>query len=225
MIDIQISRLIAAAVAAFLLGYACYVAAYVKHKNEKRDTANKLALMAKSAETVGGSPEVVYDPSCTTKVDLEKTSTWYLGYRLALVGLIIVSTAVGWAVGWAVGQDHVLTWVEDAVLAAAGAIIGGFCLDKWIIHPIADGSFFEKVEDPIVQRFLQDGVPVIEDQVKKKRKLFRKKEKKEEAPAVSAAPAEAPAAPIVPEDANIVDITHLTFDEKVKLIETLRKSL
>ena len=225
MIEIEITRLIAAAVAAFLLGYACYVAAYVKHKNLKRDTANTLALMAKSSEVVGGSPETVYEPSCMTKVDLEKTETWYFGYRLALVGLMIVSTAVGWAVGWAVGQDYVLTWVEDAALAAAGAIIGGFVLDKYIIHPIADGSFFEKVEDPIVQRFLQDGVPVVEDQVKEKRKLFRKKEKKEEAPAVSAAPAEAPEVQKTLEDANVIDISHLSFDEKVKLIETLRKSL
>ena len=102
MIEIEITRLIAAAVGAVLLGYALYVAAFVKHRNEKRDTANKLALMAKSAETVGGSPEAVYNPSCMTNVDLEKTSTWYIGYRLALVGLIVVSTAIGWALGWAV---------------------------------------------------------------------------------------------------------------------------
>ena len=241
MLSIEITRLIFAAVASVLLGYACYVAAYVKHKNEKRDTANKLALMAKSAETVGGSPEVVYDPSCTTKVDLEKTSTWYLGYRLALLGLVVVSTAVGWAVSWAVVQEYVLTWVEDGALAAAGAIIGGFVLDKYIIHPIADGSFFEKVEDPIVQRFLQDGLPVVEDQVKEKKLSFiqRRKAKKEEKAAkkaaeigpveesitVSAAPAEAPEVQKTLEDANVIDISHLSFDEKVKLIETLRRSL
>ena len=211
MLEIEITRLIAAAIAAVLLGYACYVAAYVQHKNSIRDTDNMQRLAAKDSGTN-------YDPTLIREFRLEKTKTWYFGYRLALVGLIIVSTAVGWAVGWAVGQDYVLTWVEDAALAAAGAVIGGFVLDKYIIHPIADGSFFEKVEDPIVQRFLQDGVPAVEDQVKEKRKLFRKKEKKEEeitAPAVSAAPAEAPAA----------DIDHLSFDEKVKLIERLRKSL
>lgn len=212
MLEIEVTRLIAAAVAAFLLGYACYVAAYVKHKNAIRDEINKISLAAKNA---GQEPSV----SIGQEARLEKTKTWYFGYRLALVGLFIVSTAVGWAVGWAVGQDHVLTWVEDAILASAGAIIGGFCLDKWIIHPIADGSFFERVEDPIVQRFLQDGVPVVEDKVKEKRKLFRKKEKKEEAPAVSAAPE------VTPEEANVVDISHLTFDEKVKLLEMLKKSL
>ena len=218
MLEIEITRLIASAVAALLFGYACYVAAYVKHKNAIRDEINKISLAAKNA---GQEPSV----SVGQEVRIEKTSTWYLGYRLALLGLIVVSTAVGWAVGWAVGQDYVLTWVEDAALAAAAAVIGGFVLDKYIIHPIADGSFFEKVEDPIVQRFLQDGVPVVENQVKEKRKLFRKKEKKEEAPAVSAAPAEAPEVQKTLEDANVIDISHLSFDEKVKLIESLRRSL
>lgn len=216
MLEIEVTRLIAAAVAAFLLGYACYVAAYVKHKNAIRDELNKRAVATKDS---GLAP---YETG-EEKIRIEKTQTWYFGYRLALVGLIIVSTAVGWAVGWAVGQDYVLTWVEDAVLAAAGAIIGGFVLDKYIIHPIADGSFFEKVEDPIVQRFLQDGMPVVEDQVKEK-KFFKKpiRKKKVEEVTAPAAPAEAP---VTPEDANVVDISHLTFDEKVKLLEMLKKSL
>lgn len=223
MFSIEYTRLIAAAVAAFLLGYACYVAAYMKHKNEKRDTANKLALMAKSAETVGGSPEVVYDPSCTTKVDLEKTSTWYLGYRLALVGLIIVSTAVGWALGWAVSQETVLTWVEDAAVAAAGAVVGGLVLDKYIIHPIADGSFFEKVEDPIVQRFLQDGNSIIA--VTERKGFFAKRKQKKEAEKIAEAVDNTPPVIVTPEDANVVDVSHLTFDEKIRLLEQLKKSL
>lgn len=215
MLEIEVTRLIAAAVAAFLLGYACYVAAYVKHKNAIRDELNKRAVATKD------SGLAAYETG-EEKIRIEKTKTWYFGYRLALVGLIIVSAAVGWAVGWAVGQDHVLTWVEDAVLAAAGAVIGGFVLDKYIIHPIADGSFFERVEDPIVQRFLQDGMPIVEDKVKEKRKLFRKKEKKIDEVTAPTAPAEAP---VTPETANVVDISHLTFDEKVKLLELLKKSL
>lgn len=213
MIDIEITRLIAAAVAAFLLGYACYVAAYVKHKNAIRDVDNRERLMAKENN-------ISYEPGLVREMRIEKTQTWYFGYRLALVGLVVVSTAVGWAVGWAVGQDYVLTWVEDAVLAAAGAIIGGFCLDKWIIHPIADGSFFERVEDPIVQRFLQDGMPAVKDQVKEKKKLFRKKEKREEVKI------EVPDVPPVIVTGDVTpSIEHMTFDEKVKLIEALKKSL
>ena len=216
MIDIEITRLIAAAVGAVLLGYALYVAAFVKHRNEIRDTINKLSLASKSA---GGEIET----SLGQSVNLEKTSTWYIGYRLALVGLIVVSTAIGWALGWAVGQDHVLTWVEDAALAAAGAVIGGFILDKYIIHPIADGEFFEKVEDPLVQRFLQDGGPVVEEVTKlsfrEKRKLKKEAKLLEDATPVEEAKVEE--APAEPED----PFAGMSFQQKVDLIEKLKRSL
>lgn len=217
MIDIEITRLIAAAIGAVLLGYALYVAAFVKHRNEIRDTINKLSLASKNA---GGEPET----SLGQSVNLEKTSTWYIGYRLALVGLIVVSTAIGWALGWAVGQDHVLSWVEDAALAATGAVIGGFILDKYIIHPIADGEFFEKVEDPLVQRFLQDGGPVVEEVTKlsfrEKRKLKKEAKLLEDAtPVEEAKPIEE--APAAPED----PFEGMSFQQKVDLIEKLKRSL
>ena len=217
MIDIQITRLIAAAVASILLGYACYVAAYVQHKNSIRDTDNMQRLAAKDNGTD-------YEPTLIREFRLEKTSTWYFGYRLALVGLIVVATAVGWAVSWAVGQEYVLTWVEDAAVAAAGAVIGGLCLDKWIIHPIADGSFFEKVEDPLVQRFLQDGGPVVEEVTKlsfrEKRKLKKEAKLLEDAtPVEEAKPIEE--APAAPED----PFEGMSFQQKVDLIEKLKRSL
>lgn len=209
MIEIEISRLIAAAVAAFLLGYACYVAAYVKHKNKIRDSLNKAALVDKATKG-SATPNDVYD-----EYMLEKTETWYFGYRLALLSLIIVAAAVGWALGWAVGQEHELTWVEDAAVAAAGAVVGGLVLDKYIIHPIADGSFFERVEDPIVQRFLQD---VSASPEVKERKLFRKKKKDEPA-------AEEVKAPEIDQIPRVVPIEEMSFDEKIKLLEILKKSL
>ena len=217
MLEIEITRLIAAAVAAFLLGYACYVAAYVKHKNEIRTLDNRERLLAKENN-------VIYEPGLNREMKLEKTQTWYFGYRLALLGLIVVSTAVGWAVSWAVGQDYVLTWVEDGALAAAGAIIGGFVLDKYIIHSIADGSFFEKVEDPIVQRFLQDGLPPVEDKVKEKKPgFFARRKAKKAAKEETEHQDEVAAAEVLAEDKNPFD--SWSFDEKVKLIEKLRKSL
>ena len=215
MLEIEYTRLIAAAVAAILLGYALYVAAYTKHKNEKRDTSNKLALMAKSGNEG-------CDPSLMMKVDIEKTETWYTGYRLALLGLITVSAAIGWAVGWAVAQDHILTWVEDAAVAAAGAVVGGLVLDKYIIHPIADGSFFEKVEDPIVQRFLQDGDSVIA--VKEKKGFFAKRKQKKQMEKIAEAVADIPPM-IVTEDHAVPSVENLTFDEKIRLLEQLKKSL
>lgn len=216
MIDIEITRLIAAAVGAVLLGYALYVAAFVKHRNEIRDQINMMSLAAKNA---GEEPEI----SVGQSVRLEKTSTWYIGYRLALVGLIVVSTAVGWALGWAVGHDHILTWVEDAALAAAGAVIGGFVLDKYIIHPIADGEFFEKVEDPLVQRFLQDGGPAVEEVTKlsfrERRKLKKAAKLLEDAtPIKEAKTEETPAAPEDPFEG-------MSFQQKVDLIEKLKRSL
>lgn len=215
MIEIEYTRLIAAAVAAVLLGYALYVAAYTKHKNEKRDTSNRLALMAKSGNEG-------CDPSLMMKVDIEKTETWYMGYRLALLGLITVSAAIGWALGWAVAQDHILTWVEDAAVAAAGAVVGGLVLDKYIIHPIADGSFFEKVEDPIVQRFLQDDSPVIA--VKEKTGFFAKRKQKKQLEKIAEAVADVPPV-IVAEDHAVPSVENLTFDEKIRLLEQLKKSL
>ena len=219
MLSIEITRLIFAAVAAILLGYSCYVAAFVKHRNEIRDGENKRLLELKDS---GLSPMT----DLTEQYRIEKTSTWYFGYRLALLGLIIIATAVGWAVGWAVGQDYVLTWVEDGVLAASAAIIGGLIVDKHVIHPIADGSFFEKVEDPLVQRFLQDGLPVIEDKVTEKKGFFAGRKAKKAAKKEQETPSfNAPDVPPVIVPAPAFDIENMSFDEKVKLIEALRKSL
>ena len=206
MIEIEYTRLIAAAVAAFLLGWTLYIAAYTKHKNAIRDEENKRLLALKDS---GLTPQ----SELIQEYRIEKTKTWYMGYRLALLGLIVSSAAIGWAVGWIVGQEHVLTWVEDAAAAVAGALIGGLLLDKYVIHPLADGSFFEKVEDPLVQRFLSDAV---DDPVPVKRSLFAflKRKKKEEAPA------EAPA-----EEAPAAGIEGMSFEEKIKLLELLKKSL
>ena len=208
MIEIEYTRLIAAAVAAFLLGWTLYIAAYTKHKNAIRDEENKRLLALKDS---GLTPQ----SELIQEYRIEKTASWYIGYRLALLGLIISSAAIGWAVGWIVGQEHVLTWVEDAAAAVAGALIGGLLLDKYVIHPLADGSFFEKVEDPLVQRFLSDAV---DDPVPVKKSVFSflKRKKKEEAPAE--APAEAAADPAA-------GIEGMSFEEKIKLLELLKKSL
>lgn len=206
MIEIEYTRLIAAAVAAVLLGYALYVAAYVKHKNAVRDEINKKDVAAKDS----GLPSVAYGED---RIRILKTQTWYNGYRLALLGLIVTSAAIGWVAAWAVAQDHILSWVEDCAVAFAGSLIGGLAMDKYIIHPIADGSFFERVEDPIVQRFLQDGT--VADPVKKK--LFRKKEKKtSEEKKVELSEHVSSGNPVV--DA-------MTFEEKIKLLEDIKKSL
>lgn len=213
MIEIEYTRMIAACVAAFLLSWGCYVTAYTKHKNAAIDAKNERLLNLKNS---GLSPT----EDLLENVKIEKSKTFFFGYRLALIGLYFVAAAIGWALGWAVAQDHILTWVEDAAVAAAGAVIGGLILDKYIIHPIADGSFFEKVEDPIVQRFLQDAAPIVEDKVKKK--LFGRKKKDAEIDKVDMIEA-APA--IVAEDHVVPSVENMSFEEKLRLLEQLKKSL
>ncbi len=213
MIEIEYTRMIAACVAAFLLSWGCYVTAYTKHKNAAIDAKNERLLNLKNSG-------LVPTEDLLESVKIEKSKTFFFGYRLALIGLYFVSAAIGWALGWAVAQDHILTWVEDAAVAAAGAVIGGLVLDKYIIHPIADGSFFEKVEDPIVQRFLQDASPIVEDKVKKKKLFGRKKEKVVLSdPDLNSPPV------IVAEDHVVPSVENLTFDEKIRLLEQLKKSL
>ena len=196
MFDIEVSRLIAAAVAAVLLGWALYVNAFVKHKNEIKDNVNRCAVYAKiNSDQYAG-------PDAMEQIRIEKSSTWYLGYRLALAGLIVAAAAVGWVTAWIISGEYEITVVEDCIAAAAGAIIGGFVLDKFIIHPIADGSFFEKVEDPLVEYFLENGVLPSEK-------------------------VEAPAAPEVPEEAEEEKdpFADLTPEEKLLLITKLKKTL
>ncbi len=218
MLDIQITRLIAALIMAVLLGWACYVTAYIKHKNKIMDAENKALL--------DGGPLLPEE-----KVRAEKVKSWYIGYRLALVGLIIVAAAIGWAAAYFVAQEHALTWVEDCLVAGLGALIGGLILDKYIIHPIADGSFFEKVEDPMVTYFLEnDSFPVKE--VKKSKKEKKAEEKRSgDYIAVQARTTEAEYKEMVNPSGTTLDpaleelLAGLSFDEKVKTIEKLRKSL
>ena len=215
MIEIEITRMIAACVAAFLLSWGCYVTAYTKHKNAAIDAKNERLLNLKNS---GLSPT----EDLLESVKIEKSKTFFFGYRLALIGLYFVSAAIGWALGWAVAQDHVLTWVEDAAVAAAGAIIGGLCLDKWIIHPIADGSFFEKVEDPIVQRFLQDAAPIVEGKVKTG--FLAKRKQKKKAEKIAEAVTDTPPV-IVAEEHVVPSVENMSFEEKLRLLEQLKKSL
>lgn len=207
MLEIEITRLIAAAVAALLVGWACYVTAYVKHKNEAKDEENKILLQG-------------CELYAEEKVKLERSGTWFFGYSLALIGLMIVSAAVGWAAAYIVSGEYVLGWAEDCAVAAIGAVIGGLVLDKYIIHPIADGKFFEKVEDPLVDYFLENGsLPVKEVKLSRKEKKQLKKEAEEVLPEVS----EPDPVPVVEDPKDLV--AGMSFDEKVKLIDLLKKNL
>ena len=214
--ETEITRLIASAIAALVLGYVLYVAAYVKHKTEKQEDYYEVAIANKD-----------YNASMPSDLALkkEKVESWYVGYRLAAVVAVIAAAAAGWAAAWFVSQEYAaLTQVEDCVVAAAGALLGGLVVDRYVIHPIADGKFWEKVEVPIIERFLHPDQGDVEAPAKVSKlaakRAAKKAAKEEPVPEAAEVPESVPA-PVVEEDPLLA----LSFDDKVKLIEKLKKSL
>ena len=210
--ETEITRLIASAIAAVVLGYVLYVAAYVKHKTEKQEDYYDFAIREKDFCSKSG--EEIRDPPADVILKKEKSESWYMGYRLAAVVAVLAAAAVGWAAAWFVSQEYAaLTQVEDCVVAAAGALLGGLAVDRYVIHPIADGKFWEKVEVPIIERFLHPDQGDVEASAKAVKKVME-----ETAPVILSEPVPAP---VVEED----PLLGLSFDDKVKLIEKLKKSL
>ena len=209
--ETEITRLIASAIAAVVLGYVLYVAAYVKHKTEKQEDYYDFAIREK--DFCNKSGEEIRDPPADVILKKEKSESWYMGYRLAAIVAVLAAAAVGWAAAWFVSQEYVLTQVEDCVVAAAGALLGGLAVDRYVIHPIADGKFWEKVEVPIIERFLHPDQGDVEASAKAVKKVME-----ETAPVILSEPVPTP---VVEED----PLLGLSFDDKVKLIEKLKKSL
>ena len=86
---------------------------------------------------------------------LERLNTWYKGYKLGLIECLILSFFMGAGAG--ILGAH-LGWVHGAIelgaLAGLAAIVSGVFMDKYIIHPIANGKFMEQVETPLIEKFL-----------------------------------------------------------------------
>ncbi len=217
--ETEITRLIASAITALVLGYVLYVAAYVKHKTEKQEDYYEVAIANKD-----------YNSSMPSDLALkkEKVESWYIGYRLAAIVAVLAAAAIGWAAAWIVSQEYPeMKQIEDCIVAAAGALLGGLVVDRYVIHPIADGKFWEKVEVPIIERFLHPDQGDVEAPAKVSKlaaKRAAKKAAKEEpapVPVIEEA-APAPAADALPEGEFLKEIP---FDEKVKLIEKLKKEI
>lgn len=217
--ETEITRLIASAIAALVLGYVLYVAAYVKHKTEKQEDYYDFAIREKDyCEKTG---ETSREPPADVILKKEKSESWYIGYRLAAVVAVLAAAAIGWAAAWIASQEYgELTQVEDCIVAAAGALFGGLVVDRYVIHPIADGKFWEKVEVPIIERFLHPDQGDVEAPVKLSKRAAKKAAKEEPVPEAVEVPESVPA-PTVEEDPLLA----LSFDDKVKLIEKLKKSL
>ena len=89
-----IGACIGAVIGALLTAYTCYVVSKVKHDYVVKDEANAASLKGEEV------------PSWR----IEKSETWYKGYKLALVALIVLSTVLAMATclvvkqyGYAVG--------------------------------------------------------------------------------------------------------------------------
>lgn len=209
--ETEITRLIVSAAVAVVLGYVLYVAAYVKHKTEKQDDYYDFAIREQDFCSKNG--ETPREPPADIVLKKEKVESWYMGYRLAAIVAVLAAAASGWAAAWIVSQEYApLTQIEDCIVAAAGALLGGLIVDRYVIHPIADGKFWEKVEVPIIERFLHPDQADVEASVKKVKKAME-----ETAPVLVD---ESVMAPV-----EVDPLLGLSFDDKVKLIEKLKKSL
>ena len=145
--DELIAMAIGAVIGALLIAFTCYVVSKVKHDSEIRDAYNEAKLAGEDY------PEW----------KLAKSSTWYKGYKLALVILSAMSAAIGFGVSVvAMKYGYADGMIESAACAFVGALIGGLVVDRKVIHPIADNEFLVKCETPIVDAFLQPADPVTE---------------------------------------------------------------
>ena len=134
-----IADAVGAALGAFLIASTLYIVGKVKQEYKLQDERNKAHLEGEAY------PEW----------KLDRVRTWYKGYKLGLIECLLLGFFFGAGAG--VLGVH-LGWVNGAIeigtLGGISAIVAGLLLDKYLIHPIADGSFMEQVETPLIEKFL-----------------------------------------------------------------------
>ena len=130
---------VGAAVGAFIIASTLYIVGKVKQEYKLQDERNKAHLEGEAY------PEW----------KLDRVKTWYKGYKLGLIECLLLGFFFGAGAG--VLGVH-LGWVNGAIeigtLGGISAIVAGLLLDKYLIHPIADGSFMEQIETPLIEKFL-----------------------------------------------------------------------
>ena len=134
-----IADAVGAAVGAFLIASTLYIVGKVKQEYKLQDEKNKALI----------------DGNSYPEWKLDRVRTWYKGYKLGLIECLLLGFFFGAGAG--VLGVH-LGWVDGCIeigaFAGLAAIVSGLLLDKYLIHPIADGSFMEKVETPLIEKFL-----------------------------------------------------------------------
>ena len=150
---------VGAAVGAFIIASTLYIVGKVKQEYKLQDERNKALISGEEY------PEW----------KLDRVRTWYKGYKLGLIECLLLGFFFGAGAG--VLGVH-LGWVDGCIeigaLAGLAAIVSGLLLDKYLIHPIADGSFMEKVETPLIEKFLGLTSDAAEDDPEDLKKLAQK---------------------------------------------------
>ena len=127
------------AVGAFLIASTLYIVGKVKQEYKLQDERNKALISGEEY------------PSWK----LDRVRTWYKGYKLGLIECLLLGFFFGAGAGvLGVHLGWVNGCIEIGTLGGLAAIVSGLLLDKYLIHPIADGSFMEKVETPLIEKFL-----------------------------------------------------------------------
>lgn len=138
--------LISAIGGAILVGYVCYVSAYIEHKKEK--------ALAEQMSRANGETYPTYE--------VEKVARWFHGYTLALVVEVVLSAFLGCLAVMVVSAEFVLSGITKPVVAFVASVVYGLIVDRFIVHPIADGQFYERVEKPLIEEFLCPGQDIDE---------------------------------------------------------------
>ena len=150
---------VGAAIGAFIIASTLYIVGKVKQEYKLQDERNKTLISGEKY------PEW----------KLDRVRTWYKGYKLGLIECLLLGFFFGAGAG--VLGVH-LGWVDGCIeigtLAGLAAIVSGLLLDKYLIHPIADGSFMEKVETPLIEKFLGLTSDAAEDDPEDLKKLAQK---------------------------------------------------
>lgn len=150
---------VGAAVGALLIASTLYIVSKIKQEYKIQDEKNAALLSGESY------PEW----------KLERVKTWFGGYKLALIECLLLgfffgvgAGILGMRLGWVDGV------IEVGTLAGIAAIVSGLLLDKYLIHPIADGKFMEEVETPLIEKFLGVASGVIENDPEDLKQLAQK---------------------------------------------------
>lgn len=150
---------VGATVGALLIASTLYIVSKIKQEYKIQDEKNAALLAGESY------PEW----------KLERVKTWFGGYKMALIECLLLGFFFGAGAG-VLGMH--LGWVEGVIevgtLAGIAAIVSGLLLDKYLIHPIADGKFMEEVETPLIEKFLGVATGVAEDDPEDLKQLAQK---------------------------------------------------